>query len=172
MAEAIGLGASILGIAGAGISVVQTLRKFVGSFTAADQRIRDLYSDVQLTADILKDLGELVQKYEKEYKISSGNFRAVNEACERNFERLEKALGVAVSQERRELKLKIDGLGKPDPKHAQRKGSLSAWEKLKFALGGEEELDNLLVSIETAKSNLLLLLDWLNLFVLRHMSKK
>ena len=49
---------------------------------------------------------------------------------------------------------------------------MSSWERLKFALGGGDKLKELLVSIETAKSNLLLLLDWVNLLVLNKLKKK
>jgi hypothetical protein len=45
-------------------------------------------------------------------------------------------------------------------------------EKLKFALGGEQNLKDLVVSIETSKSTLQLLLDSVNLLILKKLSKK
>jgi hypothetical protein len=41
-----------------------------------------------------------------------------------------------------------------------------------FALGGEDEIKGLVVSIETSKSTLQLLLDSVNLLVLKRLSKK
>jgi hypothetical protein len=49
---------------------------------------------------------------------------------------------------------------------------VGVWEKLKFALGGEQSLKDLVVSIETSKSTLQLLLDSMNLLILKRLSKK
>jgi hypothetical protein len=49
---------------------------------------------------------------------------------------------------------------------------VGVWEKLKFAVGGEQNLKDLVVLIETSKSTLQLLLDSMNLLILKRLSKK
>jgi hypothetical protein len=66
MADATGLGASLLGIAGAGIKIVTTLRTFAASYSRASGRINSLSADVALTASILTELGNTVKEYEVE----------------------------------------------------------------------------------------------------------
>lgn len=52
------------------------------------------------------------------------------------------------------------------------KERIQSWDRLKSALGGEEEVQELLRSVETGKSNVALLLDWVKLFILSDLSKK
>ncbi|KAG4438989.1 hypothetical protein IFR05_005505 [Cadophora sp. M221] len=173
MAEAVGLGASILTLVSFGINVIKTLRSFSGSYSCAEQRITDLSNDVTLTVSLLTELSTTVTQYETEFKITAHNFQATKEGCERNFGRLEKALREARGEKIRFVNFgggkvigDVDGKGKG----SERK--MTTWDRLKFAIGGEEEMRDLLRSIETAKSNLALLLDWVKLFILRELSKK
>jgi hypothetical protein len=156
MAEAIGLAASILQVAVFGASVVTTLRTLSSSYSSAEQKVKDLSSDISLTASILTSLGNTIQEYEYDLHFKEHQFRPAKEACERNFQRLRKAL--------KEAKRSDDRGGKAK--------SLTAWDKLMFALGGEDEIKGLVVSIETSKSTLQLLLDSVNLLVLKRLSKK
>lgn len=57
-------------------------------------------------------------------------------------------------------------------KGKEKEKKMSTWEKLCFALGGEDEMRVLVADIETAKSNLALLLDWVKLFILKELNKK
>jgi methyl-accepting chemotaxis protein len=59
MAEAIGLAASIIQIAGAGSKLSATLYQFVSSAARADQEIDDIAGDVQVTASALESVGEV-----------------------------------------------------------------------------------------------------------------
>ncbi|TVY75982.1 hypothetical protein LSUE1_G005074 [Lachnellula suecica] len=164
MAEAIGLGASILQIAVFGASVVTTLRTLSTAYSSAEQKVKDFSSDISLTASILASLGNTVQGYEDELHFKEDNFRPAKEACERNFTRLRIAL--------KEAKKNDDG--KDDKNRKAGKGkekSLGVWDKLMFALGGEDEIKGLVTSIETSKSTLQLLLDSVNLLVLKRLSK-
>jgi hypothetical protein len=173
MAEAIGLGASILSIAAFGATVVTTLRIFATSYSSADQKIKDLSGDVALTASILTDLGNTVKEYEVEFRLKADNFSRAEAACERNFETLRKALREARKndspKQANERDIKNTDSDKKLPK---KQDGMRAWDKLKFALGGEEHLKELVFSIETTKSNLQLLLDSVNLLVLKKLSKK
>ncbi|RFU34275.1 hypothetical protein B7463_g2056, partial [Scytalidium lignicola] len=167
MAEAIGLGASILGIATFGAQVVTKLRTFSKSYTTADEKISELSASVALTTSILTDLGNTVGEYEIEFRIKAENFVAVKAACEMCFGRLKEALKKAKkSEEYGKGKEKMNGNGNGVG------GGMSAWEKLMFALGGEQDLKDLVMAIERAKSNLQLLLDSVNLLVLKGLSKK
>lgn len=169
MAEEVGLSAPILSLVSFGISVTKTLRSFSGSYTCAEQRIQDLSNDVTLTVSLLTELSTTVNRYETEFKITAHNFQATKEGCERNFERLDKALREARG-EKNLVGVKVIGDGKGNGFGGEKK--MTTWDRLTFALGGEEEMWDLLRSIETAKTNLALLLDWVKLFILRELSKK
>ena len=92
MAEAIGLGASLLGIAGAGIKIVTTLRTFAASYSSASSRIKNLSADVALTASILTELGNTVKEYEVELHLRIDNFERARSLVESCFEKLSAAL--------------------------------------------------------------------------------
>jgi len=160
MAEAIGLGASILQIAYFGASLVTTLRMLSKSYSSAEQKVQDLSSDVSVTSSILTSLGTTIEEYDYQLHFKEDNFRPAKEACERNFLRLRKALKEA----KRNEYAKVKGKGKDK--------SLSPWDKLMFALGGEDEIKGLVDSIETSKSTLQLLLDSINFLILKRLSKK
>jgi hypothetical protein len=53
-----------------------------------------------------------------------------------------------------------------------REKRLRVWDKLMYALGGEDFLKDLVLSIETSKSNLQLLLDSLKFRILKTLSTK
>jgi hypothetical protein len=156
MAEAIGLGASIAGLATFGAQIVTNLRTYVSAYQRAEHKINDLSSDLALINSILTDLGASITKYEVKFHISPKNFIEAKATCERNFEKLSQALKEAKRED-------------ADTEGARKKGgkgNLGAWEKLKFALGGETELKEFLLSIESSKSTLQLLLESFKLFIL------
>lgn len=53
MAEAIGLAASIIQIAGAGLKLSQILYEYAGSVTSADRRIKDIAKEIQRKRNLL-----------------------------------------------------------------------------------------------------------------------
>lgn len=166
MAELIGLASSVLSIAALGATVVTTLRSFARSYSGAEQKISDLAADVALTASILIDLGKTIEECEEEFHLNPGNFSRAKAACHRNFEMLETALQQAKRQPKSPRESK-------SAKKFQEQGQVvSAWDRLRFALGGEEGLMELVTSIETSKSNLQLLLDSVNLLILKKLNKK
>jgi len=172
MAEAISFGASILGIAAFGASVVTTLRTFASSYSNADEKVKDLSADVAVTVSILTELGNTIKEYEVEFGLKSDNFAGVKAICEKNFQRLQKALREAKHEQLKEGK----GKGTEDVKSskdvAQKEQIMGSWDKLKFALGGENSLKDLRLSMEIAKSNLQLLLDSLKLLILKKLNYK
>ncbi|KAF2681412.1 hypothetical protein K458DRAFT_420584 [Lentithecium fluviatile CBS 122367] len=62
MAEVIGLAASIVQIAGAGVQLSTTLYNFVGAASRADSDIADIADDVQLTANTLDSVGKVFER--------------------------------------------------------------------------------------------------------------
>lgn len=156
MAEAIGLGASIAGLATFGAQIVTNLRTYVSAYQRAEHKINDLSSDLALINSILTDLGASITKYEVKFHITAKNFIEAKATCERNFEKLSKALKEA----------KREDADTEGARRKGKKGNLGAWEKLKFALGGEAELKEFLLSIESSKSTLQLLLESFKLFIL------
>ena len=61
MAEVVGLAASIIQIAGAGAKLSVTLYNFTSSAARADQDIRDIADDVELTSNALESVGKLFE---------------------------------------------------------------------------------------------------------------
>ncbi|KAH8596242.1 hypothetical protein B0O99DRAFT_126057 [Bisporella sp. PMI_857] len=140
MAELIGLGASVLSIAALGASIVTRLRTFSSSYSGADQNIADLTADIALTASILTEIGHTFEEYEKEFHLKADNFVRAKATCEKNFERLEKALRQARKSEIADFTI----LGKKLLTGQQQ--PMRPWEKLKYALGGDQELKELVMS--------------------------
>ncbi|KAH8819401.1 hypothetical protein F5884DRAFT_10527 [Xylogone sp. PMI_703] len=163
MAEVIGLGASILGIATFGAQVVTKLRTFTRSYSTANEKVDELSSSVALTTSILTDLGNTVGEYEVEFRLKAENFAVAKSVCTLCFLRLKEGLHKAK---------KNDGERKGQVVNNISDDSMSPWRKLMFALGGEKDLLDLVASVERAKSNLQLLLDSVNLLVLKKLNKK
>jgi len=158
MAEAIGLGASIAGLATFGAQIVTSLRTYASAYSRASHKINGLSSDLALINSILTDLGTSITKYEQKFNITATNFIEAKASCERNFERLRKALKVVKKDE--------TGVGDAKWKSFGKERSVGPWEKLMFALGGEDELKTFLQEIESSKSTLQLLLESFKLFIL------
>lgn len=153
MAEAIGLGASIAGLATFGAQIVTSLRTYASAYQRAEHKLNDLSSDLALINSILTDLGSSIAKYEVKFHITAKNFIEVKKTCERNFEKLSEAL----------KEIKREDSDKDGEKKFKK---LGPWGKLMFALGGETELKEFLLSIESSKSTLQLLLESFKLFIL------
>jgi hypothetical protein len=93
MAEAaIGLAASIAGLAAFGIQIVTTLNTFTTSYTRAEQQIKDLSANVALTNSILESIGKMIEEYEDRFQLTVDNYIATRDECERNFNMLWDAL--------------------------------------------------------------------------------
>lgn len=136
MAEAIGLAASIVGIASAGVSVVSALTKFGISFRGSNDKINFLAGRVSLTASILSDIATTVEQNASGFKKVEfwKTWRKVLLSCEDSYGKLEKAL----------LKARRSGTSKSKTGN----DGVSVWGKLVWALGGEMEMQDLETSLE------------------------
>ena len=145
MAEVVGLAASIIGIATFAESVVMTFQNFVSSYSRADFKIIQLSNDLAVLSMTLRCLGEAAKKDEDKLGAKACDlFVAAEGNCKRIFDRLEKALSKARKDNGR---------------------SMSAWEKLKYSCGEEDELDDLMVSIESSKSTLTLVWGFVSISI-------
>ncbi|CAN9437992.1 unnamed protein product [Alternaria alternata] len=77
MAEVVGLAASIIQIAGAGAKLSVTLYNFTSSAARADQDIRDIADDVELTSNALESVGKVFESEDTKSIISK---KAVQDA--------------------------------------------------------------------------------------------
>jgi hypothetical protein len=136
MAEAVGLAASIVGVASAGVSVVSKLTKFGISFRGSNDKINSLAGRVSLTASILSDIATTVEQNASGFKREEfwKTWRRVFLLCEDSYGKLEKAL----------LKARTSGRGKGKTGSA----GVPVWGKLVWALGGETEMQDLETSLE------------------------
>jgi len=76
---------------------------------------------------------------------------------------------------RRDEKVKWNSFGKRRALSSTIGGStrdVNVWKKLKFALGGDSKMEALVEDLQDAKATLQLLLDLMNLLVLKCLSKK
>ena len=137
MAEAIGLAASIVGIASAGVSVVSTLTKFGISFRGSNDKIDSLAGRVSLTASILSVIATTVEQNASGFKKEEfwRTWRKVLSSCEESYGKLEKALLKARKSGTSRGKGGTDGV--------------SVWGKLVWALGGETEMQDLERSLDS-----------------------
>ena len=158
MAELIGLGASIIGIAGAGISTVTALTKFGISYRGSDKRIDELAARVSLTATILHSTGEMIEEHERFFKRKEflSTWNEVLKSCEENYGKLNTALVKAKSA-------KKDGA----------KGSkIPVWFKLKWALGGDDGMKELEASLEKACQQVMMMQQVVQLTAISVVAKR
>jgi hypothetical protein len=159
MAEAIGLASSLLSLAAFGIDTVKILRQFISALTEADSKIKNLSANISLTSSILTSISIAIKECAQDLTIHLADFTLTRDNCLRDLNLLRSALDAH-----------RDYPGNPaQPDDAAR---VTVWGKLVFALGGEEKYTALVLSFETSKSNLQLLLESLNFKILKNLNKK
>jgi hypothetical protein len=161
MAELIGLGASIIGIAGAGIATVTALAKFGISYRGSDKRIDELAARVSLTATILHSTGEIIEEHEKFFKKKEflSTWDKVLKSCEENYSKLDTALTKAKS-------------AKKDGAKGSKIPQLSTWFKLKWALGGDIGMKELETSLEKACQQVMMMQQVVQLTAISVVAKR
>ena len=154
MAEAIGLAASIVGIASAGVSVVSTLTKFGISFRGSNEKINSLASRVSLTASILSDIATTVEQNASGFKKEEFwmTWRKILLSCEESYGKLDRAL------------LKARRLGASKGKNGN--DGVSVWGKLVRALGGETEMQDLETSLDRCGQQVMMMQQAVQISVL------
>lgn len=193
MAETIGLSASIIGIASAGISVVTALTKFGISYKESDSKIQELAARVSLTVTILKAIGDTVEGSEAGFKKEEFmvTWKDVLDACARNYEKLNDALSKAKldvakskakdpqsgkgSSKDRYLAfgmLKWSVGGKAQMKDLESsKDRFSTWGKLKWAIGGEVQMKDLENSLEKSAQQVMMMQQVIQLAAIKLLGK-
>ena len=163
--EAVGAAASILAIAGAGVSISIKLITFADQVGTAPKRIRAVGTDVSVTAGTLQQLGELMKKPPK--KNSTGmfwpdqvrNIRVSSNECKEIFDQLE-AIFCKASQQLREVykrdKTSAKSLATPP------KIKLSRMERLKWPFL-QPSIEPLQSALRDAKGTLTLILQVVHL---------
>src|SRR6266498_978926 len=126
MAEAFSLASSILGVAELGLSLTKSLYRFTGAYRGADTKAEEIEGRVSITASILTELGDIVENNQQYFKRNpTGALEAPVSSCKRDYTKLKDAIHEA----KREPK---DGVASSMGKF---KAKMTAWEKLKWALG-------------------------------------
>ncbi|KAJ4342818.1 hypothetical protein N0V95_006836 [Ascochyta clinopodiicola] len=70
MAEVLGLVASVIQVAGAGVQLSKTLYDYVDGVATADRRIKDIASEIKMTSIVIEELGD-VFKHEETASLMS-----------------------------------------------------------------------------------------------------
>jgi flagellin-specific chaperone FliS len=94
MAE-IGLIASVIQVAGAGLKLSQTLYQYADSVASADRRIKDIAKEVELTSFVIDELGSIFKADDTSALLSKTALKTADETvkeCANVFEELEKGL--------------------------------------------------------------------------------
>jgi hypothetical protein len=158
-----GFGASVLGIASAGISVATTLTRFSISYNGSAEKIEDLSSRVSLTATILTTIGNTIENHKDYFK--EDNFREkfgrVTDRCKKDYGILGQALNKAKGE--------LDGLGSERERKVRK---MTPWRKLIWALGGEERMKDLQSSLKESKTRVLMMQSAASLIVLQILGRK
>lgn len=79
MAEVVGLVASVIQVAGAGLKLSQTLYQYADGVATADRRIKDIAKEIELTSFVIEDLGAIFNQEENATIISNNAVRTANE---------------------------------------------------------------------------------------------
>lgn len=85
MAEVVGLVASVVQLAGAGLKLSQTLYQYADGVASADRRIKDIANEVKLTSFVIQELGTIFEKDETANLISENAVRMANETIKECF---------------------------------------------------------------------------------------
>lgn len=94
MAE-IGLIASVIQVAGAGLTLSKALYQYADSVSSADKRVRDIAQDVKLTSFVIDELGHIFKQDETAALISKNAVNTAEETvreCSNVFTEMEAAL--------------------------------------------------------------------------------
>ncbi|KAF2787731.1 hypothetical protein K505DRAFT_316161 [Melanomma pulvis-pyrius CBS 109.77] len=94
MAE-IGLIASVIQVAGAGLKLSQTLYQYADSVASADRRIRDIAKEVKLTSFVIDELGNIFKQDQTSALLSKNALKTADETvreCSTVFSELDMAL--------------------------------------------------------------------------------
>jgi hypothetical protein len=78
MAEVLGLAASIIQVAGAGAKLSVALYNFTNSAARADQDIRDIADDVELTSNALETVGKVFESEDAKSIVSKKAIQDAN----------------------------------------------------------------------------------------------
>ncbi|KAH3917173.1 hypothetical protein HBI56_121440 [Parastagonospora nodorum] len=78
MAE-IGLIASVVQVAGAGLKLSHTLYQYVDGVATADRRIKDIATEIRLTSFVIEELGNVFKSDETKTLISKGALKTADE---------------------------------------------------------------------------------------------
>jgi hypothetical protein len=153
MAE-IGLIASVIGIAGAGIKLSITLYTFSETVATAADSIKAIAKDVSLTSAVLEELGSNL-KQDEQARLYSGTAlktaQAVVVDCEAVFKQIDSALSKSIER--------IGGVtGSGRRKGKGGKVVLSAMEKLKWPFL-QPKMEELRANLERLKITLVLMLN-------------
>jgi hypothetical protein len=153
MAE-IGLIASVIGVAGAGLKLSITLYTFSETVATAADSIKAIAKDVSLTSAVLEELGSNLKHDEQTRLYSSTALKTAQTVvvdCEAVFKQIDGALSKSMER--------ISGLSG----NGRRKGKggkvvLSAMEKLKWPFL-QPKMQELRANLERLKSTLVLMLN-------------
>ncbi|KAF2273252.1 uncharacterized protein EI97DRAFT_165947 [Westerdykella ornata] len=94
MAE-IGLIASVIQVAGAGLKLSQTLYQYAESVSSADRRVKDIAKEVQLTSFVINELASIFKNDESSSLLSENAIKTADETvreCSSVFTELDAAL--------------------------------------------------------------------------------
>lgn len=94
MAE-IGLIASVIQVAGAGLKLSQTLYQYAETVASADRRIKDIAKEVQLTSFVIDELGHVFKQDQTSALLSKNALKTADETvreCSSVFTELDAAL--------------------------------------------------------------------------------
>lgn len=85
MAEAIGLIASVIQVAGAGLKLSQSLYQYVDGVATADRRIKDIAKEIELTSFVIEELGSVFKQDETSNLISKNAVKTAEETMKECF---------------------------------------------------------------------------------------
>ena len=85
MAEVVGLVASVVQLAGAGLKLSQTLYQYADGVASADRRIKDIANEVKLTSFVIQELGTIFERDETANLISENAVKTANETIKECF---------------------------------------------------------------------------------------
>jgi hypothetical protein len=142
-------------VAAIDISVAQTLVIFTGSYGGAETKIGEITDGLYITSSTLQRLRRIVEDHKEYERDGNDDLKRAISSCENTSIRVSLALGQA------ELE--------PSKGEQKTQRITKRWQKFKWTIGGEQDIDDLLAALTRSKSNLELLINVLNYGILSNM---
>ena len=154
----------ILDVANTGTSLMTAFTKLLTYRKVSDNSLENLYATISITTSVLRDLGDTINKHEKDFPIKDEVTRPITVKCKENFDKLLVFVNEAASQGI----WKLDGMLGGQTVTSE----VDPWFLITIGIGGWEEADKFWKSLNDVRDTLLRTKDIVKYIILKDLKEK